>query len=70
MAQWLKYLALLLLRHGFDPWPGELPHAVGTAVNKQTDKPPDNIKGKRQGVCVVWYLILLRHNASTIEFTL
>ena len=44
MAQWVKDLALslqwlgLLLWHKFDPWPRELPHALGSAKKKKSPK--------------------------------
>ena len=38
MAQQVKDLALSLLWHGFNPWPRELPHAVGVAKKKKKKK--------------------------------
>ena len=41
MAQWVKYSALLLLWHGFSPWPGNLCMLCAQPKNphqKQTNK--------------------------------
>ena len=35
MAQQVGGLVLSLLWLGFDPWPGELPHAMGTVKKKK-----------------------------------
>ena len=53
MAQWVKDPVLSLLWFGFDPWPGELLNAAGTAPTKTL--PP-----AYKSHCTVGYIHLIR----------
>ena len=54
MVQWVKHLTLslqwlrLLKWRGFDPWPGELPHAVVQPKKKKKKKKKKGIKPPKQ----------------------
>ena len=41
MVQWVKYLALSLLWHRFDPWPQEIPYAIVCPPQKKRLKKKD-----------------------------